>query len=128
MNASKNMMVSVGGIDITIQTDEDRGYIQKLASKVDEKVLSYLRMGAKVTVAQAAVLTAMELCDEFEKNNAAVENMRAQMRGYIEDSIRAAADRDRYKAELDRTRNELAKAQNQMYRKEDTNGSQTSLY
>jgi cell division protein ZapA (FtsZ GTPase activity inhibitor) len=85
MSASKNMTVSVGGIDITIQTDEDRGYIQKLAAKVDEKVGTYLRMGAKVTVAQAAVLTAMELCDEFEKNNAAVENMRAQMRSYIDD-------------------------------------------
>ena len=34
MSASKNMTVSVGGIDITIQTDEDRGYIQKLAAKV----------------------------------------------------------------------------------------------
>lgn len=125
MSASKNMTVSVGGIDITIQTDEDRGYIQKLASKVDEKVGTYLRMGAKVTVAQAAVLTAMELCDEFEKNNAAVENMRAQMRSYIDDSIRAAADRDRYKAELDRTRNELSKLSSKMYA---NNGNQDSLY
>lgn len=125
MSASKNMTVSVGGIDITIQTDEDRGYIQKLAAKVDEKVGSYLRMGAKVTVAQAAVLTAMELCDEFEKNNAAVENMRAQMRSYIDDSIRAAADRDRYKAELDRTRNELSKLNNKLYER---NGNQDSLY
>ena len=41
MSASKNMTVSVGGIDITIQTDEDRGYIQKLAAKVDEKVGTY---------------------------------------------------------------------------------------
>lgn len=125
MSASKNMTVSVGGIDITIQTDEDRGYMQKLASKVGEKVDTYLRMGAKVTVAQAAVLTAMELCDEFEKNNAAVENMRAQMRSYIDDSIRAAADRDRYKAELDRTRNELSKLQAKVYA---NNANQDSIY
>jgi hypothetical protein len=92
---------------------------------VGEKVDTYLRMGAKVTVAQAAVLTAMELCDEFEKNNAAVENMRAQMRSYIDDSIRAAADRDRYKAELDRTRNELSKLQAKMYA---NNANQDSIY
>lgn len=106
---SKNMTISIAGIEVTIQTDEDRGYVQRIASKVDERLAVYLRMGAKVTVAQAAVLTALEFCDEFEKNNAAVENMRAQMRNYIDDSSRANAERDRYKAEAERLRNEIGR-------------------
>ncbi len=111
MSSSKNMTVSVAGIDVTIQTDEDRGYVQHLAGLVDAKVVEYLKMGARVTVAQAAVLTALEFCDEFEKNNAAVENMRAQMRTYIDDSISAANEKDRLRAELERVKKQLEQLQ-----------------
>lgn len=128
MPALKNMTLSVGGIDLTIETDEDRGYLQRLASKVDERLAYYLRMGAKVTVTQAAVLAALEFCDELEKNNAAVENMRAQMRTYIDDSVRAGADRDRYKTELDRTRTELSRLQDAREKEGLNRGYPDSLY
>ena len=50
--------LSIAGIEVTIQTDEDRGYMLKLASMVDEKVTTYLKMGTRVTLMQAAVLAA----------------------------------------------------------------------
>ena len=45
MASQRDMNLSVAGIEVTIQTDEDRGYMLKLASMVDEKVTTYLKMG-----------------------------------------------------------------------------------
>mgnify|MGYP006895491101 CR=1 FL=1 len=36
MASQRDMNLSVAGIEVTIQTDEDRGYMLKLASMVDE--------------------------------------------------------------------------------------------
>ena len=58
MASQRDMNLSVAGIEVTIQTDEDRGYMLKLASMVDEKVTTYLKMGTRVTLAMAAVLAA----------------------------------------------------------------------
>ena len=102
MASQRDMNLSIAGIEVTIQTDEDRGYMLKLASMVDEKVTTYLKMGTRVTLAMAAVLAAMEFCDEYEKNKVAVENMRNQIRPYIDDAIKAANERDRVQAELDK--------------------------
>lgn len=111
MTSLKNMTISVAGIEVTIHTDEDREYVLRLASQVDEKVTGYLKKGARVTVSMAAILAAMEFCDEFEKNRIAVENMRSQVRSYIDDAMRATNERDRLKAELDRVRQELDELQ-----------------
>ena len=111
MASQRDMNLSVAGIEVTIQTDEDRGYMLKLASMVDEKVTTYLKMGTRVTLAMAAVLAAMEFCDEYEKNKVAVENMRNQIRPYIDDAIKAANERDRVQAELDKLNKQLADMQ-----------------
>ncbi len=96
----KNVPFAVAGTEFMIQTEEDPEYIKNLAKAVDEKISVYLRMGSKVSLSMSSILTAMEYCDEFTKNKADVENLRSQIRSYIEEAQRTADENERLRKEL----------------------------
>ncbi len=99
----KNVPFAVAGAEFMIRSEEDPGYIRSLAKAVDEKISVYLRMGSKVSLSMSAILTAMEYCDEYTKGKADVENMRSQIKTYIEEA-------QKYAEENEKLKNELAKA------------------
>ena len=98
----KNVPFAVAGTEFMIQTEEEPEYIKNLAKAVDEKISVYLRMGSKVSLSMSSILTAMEYCDEFTKSKADVENLRSQIRSYIEEAQKTADENDELKEQLRR--------------------------
>lgn len=96
----KNVPFAVAGTEFMIQTEEEPEYIQNLAKAVDEKISVYLRMGSKVSLSMSSILTAMEYCDEYTKTRADVENLRGQIRTYIEEAQSTADENEKLKKEL----------------------------
>lgn len=101
---NNKVKLTVCGIDYFITTDESVEYTENLGKKIDERMGQILRSGALVTMTQAAVLTALETADELSKSESEVQNLRSQMKDYLEDSAKAKSERDYYKRELERVK------------------------
>ena len=96
----KNVPFAVAGTEFMIQTEEEPEYIYNLAKAVDEKISVYLRMGSKVSLSMSSILTAMEYCDEYTKAKADVENLRSQIRSYIDEAQNKADENEKLKKEI----------------------------
>ena len=77
------IVINICGEDYALLADEAPSYMQKVGKYVDEKMSETLR-AAKVNRTDAAVLTALNLADELMKSQQNAENLRSQLKGYLE--------------------------------------------
>ena len=97
--------VTIDGQEYNLVASEDAAYMKKVADRVDQKIRE-VKEGGKVSSADAAVLAALNVADEYFKSLDAAEALRAQIKEYLEE---AAA----LKLELSKARQEIFKLQNQ---------------
>ncbi|HOD01760.1 MAG: Cell division protein ZapA [Firmicutes bacterium ADurb.Bin300] len=97
----KTYKLRICGSDYIISAEESEEYMQTLASEIDEKLRNVLR-NAKLSSTQAAIFVALELADEAKKATDSADNLRAQVKDYLEDAAKAKSERDFYKRELER--------------------------
>ena len=95
--------VNICGEDYTLMAEETPPYMQKVAALVDAKMNGIMSSG-RVSRMDAAVLTAANLADELLKQQMSTENLRSQLKGYLDDANKA-------KSELSECRRELVKLQ-----------------
>ena len=84
-----------------IVSEESAEYMGELAHEIDLKIAEIVR-GARVSTTQAAVLVALQYADEAKKHGGTSDNLRLQLKEYLEDAAKAKSERDFYKRELDR--------------------------
>ena len=97
--------VSIAGQSYTLVAAEDAAYMEKVASHVDAKVQEVLD-GGKVSLIDGAVLGALNIADEYFKEVEASENLRRQLKEYLEEATKL-------KMELSEAKREIFKLQNQ---------------
>ncbi|MDE6881445.1 MAG: cell division protein ZapA [Oscillospiraceae bacterium] len=102
---ANRITVAICGDDYTLMADESPSYMQKVASLVDARMGAVLAAG-RVSRVEAAVLAAANLADELLKQQAATENLRNQLKDYLDDANKA-------KSELSECKRELFKLQQQ---------------
>ena len=96
--------VSICGTDYTLMAEESPSYMQKVGKYVDDKMSETLR-AAKVNRTDAAVLTALNLADELMKAQQNAENLRSQLKGYLDEANRAKTEISELKREIFRLQN-----------------------
>ena len=93
--------LKIAGEEYRIVSDETSEYMNELAHEIDLKMAEILR-GARVSTTQAAVLVALQYADAAKKNGGTPDNLRLQLKEYLEDAAKAKSERDFFKRELDR--------------------------
>ena len=93
--------LKIAGEEYRIVSDENSEYMNELAHEIDLKMAEILH-GARVSTTQAAVLVALQYADEAKKNGGTTDNLRLQLKEYLEDAAKAKSERDFFKRELDR--------------------------
>ncbi|MBQ3888119.1 MAG: cell division protein ZapA [Clostridia bacterium] len=93
--------LNVAGEDYKLVTEDSAAYLTELAREVDLKIAEYQK-NPHISTTQAAVLTALEYADKAKKDGSATDNLRAQLKTYLEDAAQAKSERDFYKREVDR--------------------------
>lgn len=96
--------VSINDQEYTLVASEDAAYMEKVAKHVDEKVRK-IRAGGKIASADAAILAALNMADEYFKGQEAGENLRAQMKELLDETAAL-------KLELSEAKREIFKLQN----------------
>ena len=93
--------LNVAGEDYKLVTEDSAAYLTDLAREVDLKIAEYQK-NPHISTTQAAVLTALEYADKAKKDGSATDNLRAQLKTYLEDAAQAKSERDFYKREVER--------------------------
>lgn len=98
--------ISICGTEYTLMAEESPSYMQKVAAMVDAKMSEIMASG-RVSRVDAAVLAAMNIADDMLKQQGSTENLRSQLKGYLDDANRA-------KNELSEAKREIFKLQQQL--------------
>ena len=102
---ANRITVTICGEDYTFMAEESLSYMQKVAALVDAKMSEIMGSG-RVSRMDAAVLAAANMADEMLKQQVSTENLRRQLKGYLDDANKA-------KNELSECKRELFKLQQQ---------------
>ena len=103
---ANRVVISICGEEYTFIADESAAYMQKVGSYVSEKMEDVLN-SAKVGRTDAAILTAANIADELFKAQAASEQLRSQIKGYLDEAGRAQSEASELKREVFRLQQRL---------------------
>lgn len=81
-------IIFVGGKRFTIVTDESEAYMKKIVERVDTKLKSIISSNPKLDKDSAAILASLDYCDEEYKLRKNLEDVKGQIKDYIEDTAR----------------------------------------
>lgn len=91
--------VSICGTEYTFTAEESPSYMQKVAALVDTKMGEIMESG-KINRVDAAVLAAANIADELLKEQSASENLRNQLKDYLDEANKAKAEASDLRREL----------------------------
>ena len=78
--------VKIYNREYTLQTEETPEYTANLAKKLDAQISEMIRSRAASSVVDAAVLIALSALDEANKVNDNIDNIRTQIKDYVDDA------------------------------------------
>ena len=102
---ANRVVISICGEEYTLVADEVPAYMQKVGNYVSEKMTDVME-AAKVGRTDA-VLTAVNLTDELFKSQAAAEQLRGQIKGYLDEASKAQSEVSELKREVFRLQQRL---------------------
>ena len=114
MTTSK-VRLEICGSSYVVNTTESAEYMQNLADRLNLDMNELMSSSKTVSITTAAVMTALSYRDELEKASGSADNMRRQIKNYLEDaatSKMAAEELRRENASLLRRIDELKRRLN----------------
>ena len=96
--------VKIGGASYTIVTEDEAEYVEALA----DEIRAIINSNPSLSMTQAAVLVALDNADASKKATASADNLRAQIKDYLEDSARARMEVDVARREVERLNREIS--------------------
>lgn len=97
----KTISVTIGGNQYRLVSAENEEYTRKVAAHVDSKVQELLSSG-NVSIIDAAMLTSINLADEYFKALETSESLRSQVKDYLEESGRMKMEINDLKRQIER--------------------------
>lgn len=87
----KAISVNIGGVELRLVSGENEEYTRRVAAHVDAKVNDVLKNG-NFSLVEAAILSAVNISDEYYKALETAENLRTQLKDYLEDGSRMKSE------------------------------------
>ena len=103
---ANHVAVTICGEDYTLVAEESAAYMQKVGAYVSGKMAEVLE-SARVGRMDAAVLTAVNIADELFKAQSAAEQLRSQIKGYLDQASKAQSEVSELKREVFRLQQKL---------------------
>ena len=86
--------VTICGKEFNLKTDDAPSYYINLAKKVDTEIYRMAASADNVSVQSASILVALQAFDEAQKANDSIDNIRTQIKEYVDDACQARLERD----------------------------------
>ncbi len=102
------------GLSYTILTEDDPDYVEELGELINKEMKSIGNESPTLSTTQCAVLVALDQADACKKATASADNLRAQIKDYLEDSARARMEVDVARREIERLNKEISNLRNRL--------------
>jgi cell division protein ZapA len=101
---TNRVTVTIGTQSYTLVAQEDHLYVQQIAAFVNQELSQVVEQGS-LSSADAAILTAVNITDKYFKEREAADNLRRQLKEYLDDGSRLKKELSDAKREIFRLQN-----------------------
>lgn len=106
----RNVVIHIAGNEYTIVTEEDPSYVKALAETLNRDISEIVETNRRLSMTQAAILAALDYADKAAKESESADNLRGQIKEYLEDSARYKMEAEVARRDVERLQKELKKA------------------
>ena len=111
----KNVVIHIAGSEYTILTEEDPAYVEALAETLDKDITEIVGANRRLSMTQAAILAALDYADKAATESDAADNLRGQIKEYLEDSARYKMEAEVARRDVERLQKELKNAKSKPF-------------
>lgn len=104
--AKNRITLNICGCELTLSSEENETDVRAIGDEVQKAISGLMDKNGRISVTMAAVIAALDYCDASHKASAAADNLRSQIKNYLEDSSHARMDAEESHRELERVRRE----------------------
>ncbi len=95
------------GTPYVISTSDETSYIMELAAQLEDDIKNITENSPGASTLAATIICAMGYLDESKKSTSSLDNMRVQIKEYLQESSKAKDAADETQRELERLRREV---------------------
>lgn len=110
--------LKICGSSYTIVTEDDPEYVENLGELIDKEMKLVSQNAPSLSMTQCAVLVALDQADACKKSTALSDNLRAQIKDYLEDASRARMEVDVARREIERLNREISNLREKLANKQ----------
>ena len=99
--------LTIGGSSYIVSTTDSEEYVNQLAERLDNDMTEIMTQNPSASVAASAVISALSYLDELNKNASSTDNMRAQIKDYLEDAAKAKLEAENARRQMEKLTAEL---------------------
>lgn len=111
MPFTNRVKLSICATDYTVTSEDSEEYMRSIGAEVDHAMRVLLDSDPRISTTMAAVLTALTNADRAHKAEAAADNLRQQMKDYLDDNAKARQELERLRREVQELRGRPGGAQ-----------------
>ena len=113
--AANRVKLTICGANYVIVSEDEESYVQELGTRLDEEMNELMTKNQAISVTGAAVLKALDYLDELRKATMSADNMRGQVRDYLEDAAKARLETQEAQQEIARLRRQIEQMKGQQH-------------
>lgn len=113
--AANRVKLTICGANYVIVSEDEESYVQELGTRLDEEMNELMTKNQAISVTGAAVLKALDYLDELRKATMSADNMRSQVRDYLEDAAKARLATQEAQQEIARLRRQIEQMKGQQH-------------
>ena len=84
--------LNICGAEFALTSDDSESYIHAIAEEVEAGITEMVEKNPHISITTAGIISALNYCDAQHKAEDAADNLRSQIKDYLEDSSRARTE------------------------------------
>lgn len=105
--AVNRVVLHICDMDLPVSTDNKIDYVKLLGTELDTKMREIMNSSSRISVTQAAILTALDFADLYHRSGENTDAMRQQLASYLADAEQAKMDLELTRRENEKLKREL---------------------
>ncbi|MBR2151725.1 MAG: cell division protein ZapA [Clostridia bacterium] len=104
---ANKIRLNVGGIEYLVVSDDDELSVRRIGDELNHRIDMMKRKNPTLSTTMAAMMTALDCCDDLHKANKEIEQLKAQLKNAVEDAACARFEGEQARSEIERLSAEL---------------------
>ena len=115
---NKRVEVKINNVEYLLVTNEPEEYVQRVALLVNKRMGQIQEVNKQLSTAMTAVLAAINIADDLLKNESVLDNIREELRRYIDEAKTKGEALEEKKLEVETLKEDMHKLQIELAKKE----------